>query len=236
MGKKCWILLLLLIPVGGVGQIYVSGGYNQSVTFLENGNWVVDKFNEQGFLPRRMRKLVIPRGEFISAGYFADAFFAEASWTGRRDRVRALTSNGYQRDLKMGINSLGISGGINFLNTDEMAISIGTGAAASFFTASTRLGPEQNINRTNFFLIRRQIGLSGDYFVQFFLKPTTGHKLGFIVRPYFQYRYFDKFDWYRVHTSVNDLNFLEPFGVYEDRGNSFGLILTLVFSPTGFGL
>ena len=231
--RRALLLLLVMVAWSATqAQLHVGIGGQAGFTNLSNANAVVDHYNSQGFLVKRLRKPRFPFGLIYGAAYRSDGLLLELALDSKRARVSTESSDGgstlIRRDVRFTLSSLRASGGYAVVDEPEFQLYLVGGIDLGYARYLTRTGNEATINRANYFLRRRESFLATTLSVWFTFRQGEDAPSSTTFAPYVQLPFTD-FSFQDLNRDLNPLDPTAPTGELRDSPLNFGFVFRVDF-------
>ncbi len=194
-GKQRFLLLAVLcLGLGifqqGKSQLYVGLGFQAGFNNMPNANIPVDRFNNRGFLSKRMGKFHFPMGGIYEVSIRPDRMLLGLSLNTKRQRVSAESFDAntlIRRDVRFVIQALSLSGGYDLAGQETFACYLGGSLDFGYLRLLTRFGPKENIGQYKYGLLGRRSMIAGTAFLKMVFMTERNAKSVWSLTPYIQY-------------------------------------------------
>jgi hypothetical protein len=150
--------MFLWLPFGMAGQINLGLGMQLGYYRMENADKPIDRFNQSGFLTKRMGLFRLPGGEIYLASLRHDSWLLELNLNTKRARASAESFSGNvlnRRDLRFSMQGISLGGGYAFVETPTLVCFGGISLELGYMRLSTRTGAKENIGQIQYATVDR---------------------------------------------------------------------------------
>jgi hypothetical protein len=215
----------LVLP--SFGQLYVGLGFQAGFGNMPNANVPVDRFNNRGFLSKRMGKFHFPAGEIYDLSIRPGRLLLGLNLNTKRQRISAESFDAntlIRRDIRFVVQAISVSGGYDLANKETFACYLGGSVDLGYMRLLTRFGPKQNINQYNYGLLGRRSMIAGTAFVKMVFMSSRNATTVWSLSPYVQFP-FQQFNFLIMNQVLNTATYqLDGFELFA-RPTSVGIAL-----------
>lgn len=200
------ILVIGLISAAGYvhGQLYLGLGFQAGYNSMPNANVPIDQYNDRAFLYRPMNRFHWPMGEIHQVSYRSGRGMVLLNLNTRRQRATAKsfnsTTNGLdQTDWRFVIQALSLGGGYAMVDKEKFVMYLGAALDAGYMRLLNRSGPESQIHRIDYSLVRRLPVFAGSTFLKMSFRESQEDITTWSIAPYvhvpfqeFDFQFFDQ--------------------------------------------
>lgn len=194
-----FVAILILISASSLsGQLFVGLGLQAGFNNMPNANIPIDKYNDRGFLYKRMNKFHWPFGEIYQASFALDRGIVMLNLNTRRQRATAKSTDAggiYQRDVRFVMQALSLGGGYALVDQDAFVLYFGGALDFGYMRLLTRSAYTTQINRTDYQLLRREPMIAGSIFFKMVFRSSRDALTSWSLTPY-------------LHVPMKDFDFL----------------------------
>ena len=229
-------ILMMLSFMQVKAQLYVGLGMQAGFGNMPNANVPVDRFNDRGFLYKRMGKFHFPTGEIYEVSIRPGRLYLGLNLNTKRQRVSAESFDAsilIRRDVRFVVQALSLSGGYDLANREDFACYIGAPADFGYMRLLTRFGPKQNIGQYNYNLLGRRSMLAGTAFLKMVFMTDRNAITVWSLTPFVQFP-LQKFNFLSMNQTLNTATYqLDGFDL-SARPVSVGIALNFDIELLGF--
>jgi hypothetical protein len=197
------MVLALAAPISA--QINVGIGMQAGYTAMPNADRPVDRYNDKGFLYRRMRHFHWPMGEIYLASIRHNRLLLELNMNSRRNRVSAESFNGNvlnRRDVRFTMQSFSFGAGYALQEKDDFVLYLAGAVDVGYAKMQTRTGPKASLNNSPYYLFQREGLLALSAYFKFVFRDHAEAITSYSITPYFHYP-LTKFDFFYMNQLLN---------------------------------
>lgn len=204
------ILPLMIVLLAGatplMAQINVGIGMQAGYTTMPNADVPVDRYNDRGFLYRRMRHFHWPMGEIYLASLRHKRLLLELNMNSRRNRIAAESFNGaelHHRDVRFTMQAISIGAGYALQEKDDFVLYLAGAVDLGVMRMQTRTGPKATINRTPYYTPFPNQGLLAlSAYLKLVFRDHAESITSYSFTPFFHYP-LTKFDFFNLNQLLN---------------------------------
>jgi hypothetical protein len=189
IGKVFWGLLALcpvLLPLAAKPQLHAGIGLQAGFNSMPNANIPIDRYNGRAFLYKPMNKFHWPMGEIYEVSIRPGRALLGLNLNTRRQRATAKSTGASgidQRDVRFSMQALSVRAGYAVTDQETFALYLCGAMDAGYMRLLTRTGPENQINRINYYLFRREPMLAGSIFAKMVFRSARDATTSFSISP-----------------------------------------------------
>lgn len=215
------------VAIPAFGQLYVGLGLQAGYGNMPNANVPVDRFNNRGFLSKKLGKFHFPAGEIYDLSIRPGRLLFGLNLNTKRQRISAESFDAntlIRRDIRFVVQAISISGGYDLANQETFACYLGGSLDLGYMRLLTRFGPKQNISQYNYGLLGRRSMIAGTAFVKMVFMTSRNATTVWSLSPYVQFP-IQQFNFLIMNQVLNTATYqLDGFELFA-RPTSVGLAL-----------
>lgn len=212
-----WVLLLSgsLTPALSQTQLFVGVGFQAGFDNMPNANVPVDRYNGTAFHYKPMNRFHWPMGEIYAVSIRSGRGMVELNLNTRRQRATTKNTNStgiHQQDVRFSMQALSLGTGYAAVDQDAFVLYLGAALDGGYMRLLVRSGPESQISRVNYQLLRRLPMLAGSIFLKMVFRNSRESLSVFSISPY-------------LHVPFRQFDFL-PMDQYLNQGGFIPILTT----------